>query len=209
MDRMKTIGLVGGVASGKSLVAQIFVELGAGLLDADRAGHEVLANDPEVRQAVVDRWGPSVLAADGSIDRAAVAACVFATGDTSASQQAASEREFLESLLHPRIHTLLEQKTSQFAAQGYPAVVLDAPLLLEALWGPLCDLIVMVDSDRGTRLARAQDRGWSPAEFARREAAQWPVEKKRSAAHVVLANHGDDSALRTAVRDIWHNYVAS
>ncbi|MEX2091109.1 MAG: dephospho-CoA kinase [Pirellulales bacterium] len=201
---MKTIGLVGGVASGKSLVAKMFADLGAGLLDADRAGHEVLANDPEVRQAVVDRWGPSVLAADGSIDRSAVAACVFAAGD-----QAAHERKFLESQLHPRIRKLLEEKTSQFAAAGRPAVVLDAPLLLEAGWGPLCDLIVMVDADRDVRLARAEERGWTAAEFARREAAQWPVEKKRGAAHATLANNGDVAALRTAVHEIWHEYVAS
>ena len=201
---MKTIGLVGGVASGKSLVAKLFAELGAGLLDADRAGHEVLADDPEVRQAVVARWGPSVLAADGSIDRAAIAARVFAAGD-----QSAVERKFLELLLHPRIRRRLEEKTAQYAAQGCPAVVLDAPLLLEAGWGPLCDLVVMVDADPNVRLARAQERGWSAAEFARREAAQWPVTKKRSAAHATLANHGDVAALRAAVRDFWHTHVAS
>jgi dephospho-CoA kinase len=206
---MKTIGLVGGVASGKSLVAKMLVDLGAGLLDADRAGHEVLAHDAEVRQAVVDRWGPSVLAADGSVDRAAVAARVFAAGDDSASHQAAGERKFLESLLHPRIRGLLEEETTQFAAQGYPAVVLDAPLLLEAGWGPLCDLILLVDADPNVRLARAQERGWSAAELARRESAQWPVTRKRSAAHATLANNGDVAALRAAVRDFWHKQVAS
>src|SRR3972149_5482408 len=96
-------GLAPGGASGKSLVAKLFAELGAGLLDADRAGHEVLAHDGEVRQAVVDRWGPSVLAAEGSIDRAAVAACVFAADAESASDRAATERKFLRSLLPPRI----------------------------------------------------------------------------------------------------------
>jgi len=205
---MKTIGLVGGVASGKSLVAKLFAELGAGLLDADRAGHEVLAHDGEVRQAVVDRWGPSVLAADGSIDRAAVAACVFAADDESASDRAATERKFLESLLHPRIGALLTQKVAEFAAEGCPVVILDAPLLLEAGWGPLCDLIVMVDADQSLRLARAQERGWSAAEFARREAAQWPVAKKRSAAHATLANNGDVAALRTAVHELWRKHVA-
>ena len=206
---MKTIGLVGGVASGKSLVAKLFEELGAGLLDADRAGHDVLASDPEVRQAVVDRWGPSVLAADGNVDRRAVAACVFAASDDSASQQAAAEREFLESLLHPRIRRLLAEKTAQFAAQGCPAVVLDAPLLLEAGWGPQCDFVVMVEADRAVRLARAEGRGWSTAEFARREAAQWRVAKKRSAAHATLVNNGDVVALRTAVGELWHARVAS
>lgn len=201
---MKTIGLVGGVASGKSLVAKLFEELGAGLLDADRAGHDVLAGDGEVRLAVVDRWGPSVLAADGSINRATVAARVFAAGDESAA-----EREFLESLLHPRIRRLLAEKTAQFAAQGCPAVVLDAPLLLEAGWGPQCDFVVMVEADRAVRLARAEGRGWSAAEFARREAAQWPVAKKRGAAHAMLVNNGDVVALRTAVGELWHARVAS
>jgi len=204
MDRMKTIGLVGGVASGKSLVAQLFEERGAGLLDADRAGHEVLAHDGEVRQAVVDRWGPSVLAADGSVDRAAIAARVFDADDVSAT-----ERQYLESLLHPRIRRLLAEKTTQFAAQGRPAVVLDAPLLLEAGWGPLCDLVVMVEADRDVRLARAEERGWSAAEFSRREAAQWPVAEKRRAAHATLVNSGDVAALRTAVGELWRKHVAS
>jgi dephospho-CoA kinase len=201
---MKTIGLVGGVASGKSLVAQLFEERGAGLLDADRAGHEVLAHDGEVRQAVVDRWGPSVLAADGSVDRAAIAARVFDADDVSAT-----ERQYLESLLHPRIRRLLAEKTTQFAAQGRPAVVLDAPLLLEAGWGPLCDLVVMVEADRDVRLARAEERGWSAAEFSRREAAQWPVAEKRRAAHATLVNSGDVAALRTAVGELWRKHVAS
>jgi dephospho-CoA kinase len=201
---MKTIGLVGGVASGKSLVAQLFEERGAGLLDADRAGHEVLAHDGEVRQAVVDRWGPSVLTADGSIDRAAIAARVFDANDVSAT-----ERQYLESLLHPRIRRLLAEKTTQFAAQGRLAVVLDAPLLLEAGWGPLCDLVVMVEADRDVRLARAEERGWSAAEFSRREAAQWPVAEKRRAAHATLVNSGDVAALRTAVGELWRKHVAS
>jgi dephospho-CoA kinase len=204
MDRMKTIGLVGGVASGKSLVAQLFEERGAGLLDADRAGHEVLAHDGEVRQAVVDRWGPSVLAADGSVDRAAIAARVFDADDVSAT-----ERQYLESLLHPRIRRLLAEKTTQFAAQGRLAVVLDAPLLLEAGWGPLCDLVVMVEADRDVRVARAEERGWSAAEFSRREAAQWPVAEKRRAAHATLVNSGDVAALRTAVGELWRKHVAS
>ena len=204
MGAMKTIGLVGGVASGKSLVAELLGELGAGVLDADRAGHEVLAHDPAVRRALVDRWGPSILGPDGQIDRAAVAACIFAADD-----RAPAERRFLESLLHPRIRALVEEKARQFAAQGHSAVVLDAPLLLEAGWGPLCDLIVMVDADATTRLARAASRGWSAEEFARREAAQWPVEKKRAAAHVTLANDGDVAALRSAVRALWDKYVTS
>jgi dephospho-CoA kinase len=200
---MKTIGLVGGVASGKSLVAKLLAELGAGLLDADRAGHEVLAKDPEVRKALVERWGEAMLAADGTIDRAAVASRVFGDND-----KAAGEREFLERLLHPRIRRVLEERKAGFAVAGRPAVVLDAPLLLEAGWGPLCDIIVMVDADRDIRLARASARGWSEAEFSRREAAQWPVSKKRLHAHVTITNEADRDQLRAAVGQLWNRHVA-
>ncbi|MCI0492735.1 MAG: dephospho-CoA kinase [Planctomycetes bacterium] len=200
---MKTIGLVGGVASGKSRVAQMLVELGAGLLDADRTAHEVLAGDPEVRGAIRQRWGDSVLAADGSIDRAAVASRVFGP-----EGKAAEERRFLEELLHPRVRQRLETLRQQFAAEGRPAVVLDAPLLLEAGWGSLCDVIVMVDASRDVRLGRACRRGWTETEFVRREAAQWPVARKRRHADVVIKNDGSEEALRTAVRGCWHTQVA-
>lgn len=200
---MKTIGLVGGVASGKSAVAKILVELGAGLLDADRAGHDVLTHDPEVRSELLNRWGNSIIAADDSIDRAAVARRVF--GQDAA---APADRKFLESLLHPRIAAILDEKKAEFAAAARPAVVLDAPLLLEANWQPLCDIVVFVDADREIRAARAASRGWSSDDFTRREAAQWPVEKKRAAADVVLANSGDVDSLRQGVGDLWRKYVA-
>lgn len=200
---MKTIGLVGGVASGKSLVARMFAELGAGLLDADRVGHEVLSQDPEVKSALVSRWGEQILAPDGSIDRSAVAATVFASNGASNA-----EREFLESLLHPRIRAKLAAQTAAFAGEGRPAVVLDAPLLLEAGWGPQCDLVVLVDVPRATRLARARDRGWTEAEFARREAAQWSTDKKREHANAVIENSGSIDALRQNVRTFWRTHVA-
>jgi dephospho-CoA kinase len=199
---MITIGIVGGVASGKSLVSQQLAELGAGVLDADRAGHEVLASDSEVRAAVVEHWGPTILANDGSVDRSAIAARVFAD-----SASAAADRKYLEALLHPRIGILLEEQRREFATAGRPAVVLDAPLLLEAGWGPLCDLILFVDSPREVRLARAKTRGWTEAEFNRREAAQWPVDDKRSQANIVIPNSSSADDLRASVRRIWKERV--
>ncbi len=163
----------------------------------------MLAEDAVVQAALVDRWGPSILAADGSIDRSAIAQRVFAAGS-----HADSERHFLESLLHERIRRRLEAQRNKFALEGRPAVVLDAPLLLEAGWGPLCDVLVMVDSPRDDRLARARQRGWSSDDFARRESAQWPVDEKRRAAHELIANDGTLNDLRDAVRDVWRRYVA-
>ena len=139
MEDMKTIGLVGGVASGKSLVAKMLAELGAGLLDADGTGHDVLADDPEVREALVDRWGVRFCGRwqHRSVRRRQR---VFAASDTGTA-----DRKFLEVLLHPRIRRRLNQLRDEFAAAGNPAVVLDAPLLLEAGWGPLCDFVLFVD----------------------------------------------------------------
>jgi dephospho-CoA kinase len=199
---MKTIGLVGGVASGKSLVAKMLVELGAGLLDADRTGHAVLAEDANVHRALRERWGDAVFASDGSVDRPAVARRVFSTG-----VEAEADRRFLEGLLHPRIRRRLSDMREQYAAQGKPAVVLDAPVLLEAGWGPMCDLLVMVDSPGELRLQRARDRGWSDEEFQRREASQWPIDDKRRAADLVVANHGSADELRQAVHEFWQVHI--
>ncbi len=187
---MKTIGLVGGVASGKSLAAAILVDFGACLLDADRTGHAVLADDADVHQAVIDRWGDAVLLPDGKVDRAAVARRVFAE-----SAAGAADRKFLEDLLHPRIRRRLNQDRDKAAVAGKPAVVLDAPLLLEADWGPMCDLVLMIDSPRELRLERAKTRGWTDAEFGRREAAQWTADEKRRLADVVIPNCGPDEEL--------------
>jgi dephospho-CoA kinase len=195
---MKTIGLVGGVASGKSLAAKFLVDLGAVHLDADRTGHDVLAEDTDVRQAIVDRWGAGIVATDNSIDRAAVARRVFAQ-----TEGGAADRKFLESLLHPRIGRRLDQKRNEAAAAGKLAVVLDAPLLLEAGWGKMCDVVLLIDSPRELRLFRAKTRGWDEAEFNRREAAQWPVEEKRRLGDVVIPNRGSSDELRTAIAHFW------
>lgn len=199
---MKTIGLVGGVASGKSLASKMLVELGAVLLDADRTGHAVLVEDPEVREAIVQRWGKGLLGRDGTVDRSQIAARVF--GDTPA---AAAERKFLESVLHPRIRRRLLAERDAAATAGKPAVILDAPLLLEAGWGPMCDHILMIDSPREARFERARSRGWSETEFHRREAAQWPVDEKRRHATLIIPNTGSEADLRAAVQSFWRKNI--
>jgi dephospho-CoA kinase len=201
---MKTIGLVGGIASGKSLVAEMLVDLGASLLDGDRTGHAVLAEDAEVHQALRDRWGQAVFAADGSVNRSAIAKRVFGE-----DRDAELDRRFLESLLHPRIRQRLDRLREQYRAEGRPAAVLDAPILLEAGWGPICDVILMVDCPRDVRLQRALQRGWSEKQFERREQAQWPVDEKRRAADVVIQNDGSETELHDAVVNFWRSHVSA
>jgi dephospho-CoA kinase len=194
---MKVIGLLGGIASGKSLVAQELETLGATIIDADRAGHEVLRY-PHVKQAARKRWGGAIFAADGEIDRKALAAIVFARTD--AGRQ---ELEYLEGLTHPEIGHLLKQHMEQLQRQGIRAAVLDAPVMLKAGWDRFCDEIWFVDAPYETRLARAKSRGWTADDFHAREIAQEPVDRKRELADFVLDNSGDIAYTRGQIERLW------
>jgi dephospho-CoA kinase len=194
---MKTIGLLGGVASGKSLVAEQFCKLGAGLLDGDRAGHEVLRL-PEVKQLVRQRWGDAIFTADGEVDRKRLGRIVFAiTGE--------GRRELanLERITHPRIGERLRQQAAELAASGRAVAVLDAPVMLKAGWDKLCDHIVFVDAPHPTRLARALARGWRQEDFAARESVQEPLEIKRQRADFVIDNSGSAEQTLEYVQQLW------
>ncbi len=200
-----TIGLVGGIGSGKSRVAEMLRELGAEVLDADQIGHHALAEDPAVQESLRRRWGPEVFASDGNVDRKAVAKRVFRPDEAGDA-----DRKFLESLLHPQIRAGLESGRDALAAKGVTVAVLDAALLFEAGWNDVCDLVVFVDAPRATRLERARKhRGWTEEQFSAREAAQWPVEEKRRRADVVIANDGSETELHHAVGEFWQKYVAA
>jgi len=195
------IGLLGGVASGKSLVAGLLAELGAGVLDADRAAHEVLT-DAAVESAARERWGSNVFGPDGRIDRARLARIVFAGGPDGRRQ-----RKYLEQLTHPRIGRLLAGQADRLRASGAAAAVLDAPLLLEAGWDRLCDKLVFVDAPRDIRLERARKRGWSEEDFDAREAAQESLEAKRRRADVVVDNSGSAASTRAQIERFWRTLV--
>jgi dephospho-CoA kinase len=198
---MQVLGILGGVASGKSLVARQLAQFGAGVLDADRAGHEVLAM-PATEAAAGERWGQEIFAADGRIDRARLAAIVFAAGP-----QGAGERKYLEQLTHPQIERRLARQAEELAALGCRVAVLDAPLLLEAGWDRLCDRLVFVDAPRATRLARARTRGWDEEDFAARESAQESLDLKRKRADVVLDNSGPPEATLAQVERFWQSLL--
>jgi dephospho-CoA kinase len=186
---MILIGILGGVASGKSEV-----------LDADRVGHAVL-REAEVRQAVQRRWGEAVLDAAGEIDRRKVAEIVFAA----AAAESRAELTFLEQLTHPLIGQRLQEQLAELHREGVRAAVLDAPVMLKAGWDRLCQRIVFVDTPRDVRLARARQRGWTEADFAAREAAQELLETKRSRADVTLDNSLTRQHLYAQVDRFWRS----
>lgn len=191
---MKILGLLGGVASGKSTVADIFRQHGAVVLDADRAGHEVLRM-PAIRAAIGGRWGKEVIGPDGEIDRAALAKIVFAPSPDGPRQLAE-----LEKITHPEIRKRLRAEVDEYARQGVQLAILDAPVMLKAGWDKFCDALVFVDCPADQRLKRALSRGWTPEEFHRREASQEPIEEKKArAGDFVLDNSRDVSYIQAQV----------
>ena len=185
------IGLLGGVAAGKSTVAAAFARHGLLHVDADRIARQV-AEDPAVGARLTARFGDGILAADGRLDRAALARKVF--GDDEA-------RAGLEAILHPPIRAaiLLELRAALAAGRS---VLLDVPLLLENGLIEHCHATVFVAASEAARVARAAARGWSEGELQRREAAQAPLARKRAAATFVIDNDGPLEALHAAVASV-------
>jgi len=218
------LGLLGGVASGKSLVSRQLAELGAVVLDADRAGHEVLRL-PHIEEAARKRWGTAVLTPEGHIDRARLAKIVFAP-----PPDGPRERKYLETLTHPEIgRRLLAQvdalKTVQPQSPSSPGkaksnfplgearklppalAVVDAALLLEAGWDKLCDCFAFIEVPEEVRLARALRRGWTEEDFAAREAAQESLDSKRARADLIIDNSGSAEHTQAQVQRLWQILV--
>jgi len=200
---MLILGLVGGIASGKSLVANILRDMGAVVLDADQAGHYVL-RQPDVISELQKRWGDKILDAKGQVVRREVAKIVFAHGNE-------AERKFLEALTHPRIEGLLtkELEAIRNSSEPPPVVVIDAPLLFEAGWDRFCDKILYVDAPRDIRLERAVARGWSTEQFAAREASQMPLVDKATRSHIVIRNAKTLEHIRDVLRLTWRHRLVS
>ncbi len=195
---LQVIGIIGGVASGKSLAAEYLRQAGAAVLDGDRAGHEVL-REPDVITAAVQRWGAGILGEDGQINRSRLADIVFAP-----TVAGAEELAFLEKLTHPRIRRRLQDEIEKLKQEGKVRVaVLDAPVLMKTDWGRFCDKLLFIDAPQSMRLERAASRNWVADELLRREAAQVPVGEKRGKADVIIENSGSTERFREQIQDFW------
>jgi dephospho-CoA kinase len=193
--RILVVGLIGGMGSGKSLVAAELARRGARVISGDRLGHEAL-KQPDIRARVVERWGPAVLDGGGEIDRRKLGAIVF--GDV-------RQRRALEALVFPAIERGIRAAIA--AAQSDPdvrLVVLDAAIMVEAGWDAACDRLIFVDAPREVRVRRLiEQRGWSAKEVDARETAQMALTEKRGRADYVLDNSGPPEQLARQVDDLW------
>ena len=190
---MPVIGIAGGVGSGKSAVSRVFEELGCLVSDSDRATRAALERE-DVREQLVSWWGRGVLDADGRVDRVAIAKIVFADS---------AERARLESVTHPAARADRDAVIARAEAEGAAGVVVDAPLLFEVGLDASCDFVVFVDAPLVVRAERVRStRGWDEARVAEREAAQLPVDEKRSRSDAVVDNSGSLGGLRRQVESV-------
>lgn len=185
--RIPVIGIVGGIGSGKSAVANWVAErANLTVLNADALGHFSLRVD-NVKRALRERFGDSILDNDGEIVRAALAKQVF--GDDEVHLKA---RHDLEQIVHPEIYRQIIVGVNEATTANQPAVLLDAAILLEAGWRSRCDLVAFIDTTDEIRLARVkQNRGWSEDELRRRESSQWSLTDKRRESDLIIENDRD------------------
>lgn len=197
MTRPLRVGLTGGVASGKTAVADAFAALGVPVLDADAIAREVVAPGRPALAGIVDAFGPGVLDALGALDRRALRERVFRDPDA---------RRRLESLLHPAIWQELDR---QSAAAGGAYQVLVIPLLVETGATGAVDRVLVVDCPVETQLARLAERdGETEAAGRAMLAAQATRAARLAAAHDVLVNDGTLEELRHKVAALDRSYRA-
>ncbi len=186
------VGLTGGIATGKSTAAACFARAGARVIDADALARAVVAPGQPALREIRREFGDQVLRADGSLDRAALAARVF--DDPAARQR-------LNRIVHPRVERQVARELERIRREEPDAlVVYDVPLLYETGIEDRFDSVVVVAVPRAEQLRRLAARdGLGPEEGRARLAAQLPVEEKAARADVVLDNTGSIAALQDQV----------
>jgi dephospho-CoA kinase len=195
------IGLLGGVASGKSTVAAEFGRLGCGVIDADKISHKILDKE-DVSAKIVSVFGAGMLDPAGRIDRKKLGDTVFAD---------AEKLSALTSIIHPVVLARSEQLIEQYNAQDeIKAIVLDMPLLVEVGWEKRCDKLIFVDCSRRKRLDRAKKIGvFDERQLKIRENLQMPLDRKAEVADNTIDNNSGLSELARQVADIFSRLVGN
>jgi dephospho-CoA kinase len=193
---MLTIGLTGGIGSGKSTVAKMLAELGAPSFDADKVGHEIYLPGAPAYHDVIAAFGNGIVAPDGTIDRKKLGPIVFADP---------SQLKRLEAIVHPRMFERMGQMVAEMRAKGVKApIVIEAAILIEAHWQPLFNEIWLVVAPREKVVQRVEaERGLKPEQTEARIKAQLSDEERRKHATLVIDNSGSIGELRMKVGTLW------
>ena len=192
---MLRVGLTGGIGSGKSAVAELFVERGAVLVDADRNARTVVAKGTPGLAAIVAEFGPDVLRSDGELDRAALGRIVFADPHKLAR---------LNAIVHPLVGEESARQVAEAEASGAAVLIHDVPLLVESNLQSTYDAVVVVAADPEAQLDRlTRLRGMTAADAQARIDAQAPLADKLAVATYVINNDGPVEDLAVQVDQVW------
>ncbi|MEZ4319707.1 MAG: dephospho-CoA kinase [Myxococcota bacterium] len=191
---MRLVGLTGGIATGKSSVAQRFVANGIPVIDADQVARQVVEPGQPALASIVEAFGPDALDASGHLDRAAMRERIIA--DPAARRQ-------LEGITHPAIALAIAQQVQALAASGHPVVIVDAALMVETGSYRQYAEVVVVTCSPETQLARLVRRDGMTEERARALiATQLPLADKVAVAHHVIVNDTTLDALNARVDEV-------
>ena len=191
---MKLVGLTGGIASGKSAVAQILARLGAAIVDADVLSREVVAPGHEGWKEIVATFGREVLQADQNLDRQKLRTLIFNNPDA---------RKQLEAIIHPRVRALAERRIREHGEAGSAVVVYEVPLLFEGNLQEWLRPVILVACNVDIQRQRLQRRDGLDAAAAQKHIdAQMSLEDKRKLADYVIENDGSLADLESQVRAV-------
>jgi dephospho-CoA kinase len=197
---MLTIGLTGGIGSGKSTVAKMLADLGAPSFDADKVGHGIYLPGAPAYDDVIAAFGTGIVAPDGTIDRKKLGPIVFADP---------AQLKRLEAIVHPRMFQKMGEMVAEMRSKGVTApIVIEAAILIEAHWQPLFDEIWLVVAPREKVVARVEaERGLKPEQTEARIKAQLSDEERRKEASVEIDNSGTIEQLRVKVEALWREVL--
>lgn len=188
------LGLTGGIGSGKSAVAAILRDQGIPVIDADQLARQILEKGSPALAEIAAAFGPQIFDSDGNLDRAQLRKIIFTEPE---------KRQQLEAITHPRIRDLGRKLAASYFATGYPIVVYEAPLLIEAKNYDHLDSIIGVFADDSVRIDRILARDHVNREDAARAiAAQMPQEEKMRYCSHVIQNNGDLAQLEAQVLEL-------
>ena len=198
-QRIKVIGITGGIASGKSTIAAMLESLGADLIDADKICHELI-NTKEIALEITKRWGSHLQDNHGRIKRDALAEIVF-------SQE--KEISALNSIIHPKAIKQIKSEIAKFHSDvATEAIVLDAALLVESNLVDICDIVLFVESDEDRCKERVQSsRKWPLDEIEKREKFQGLLQQKRGISDVIINNNNSKKDTLNQIKDFWSQFI--
>ena len=189
---MLVIGLTGGIGSGKTTVSGFLEELGAEVIDADKVGHVTYLPDTPAWRDLIDTWGEDLLQPNREIDRKKLGAIVFSDP---------ANLEKLNSIVHPRMRDIMNDRIEAFRDEGKQVVVVDAAILIEAKWTSLVDEVWVTAAPEDVVVQRVMARnGWEEEQVRSRMASQMPPEERQSYADVVIDTDATLDEVRARVR---------